>query len=659
MTMNKQQVDQRRRVSCKRCQDRKIKCSRTSPCQRCTAAGVRCEFRGDGMKRAPISREYVNALEDRVGALESLLHELNPAGNSDHGATNDAVNFGFESPTQAYQDTGSVASPSSDGSHWGGMAAPSHDRQTNYPGPSSLRNSKVLKSAAEKPSMHLSTPHKLAHVDVQTEVDGHVIAECVALFFRWHYPQCMFVDRDKFLLGFLNHSYTSKNSSRSLEFSICALGALLSPEKPIRDLAGSFYDAAVRSLESGGLLEPHESSIQALTLCSFYQIGQGDFTQAWMLSGIAFRMCEELNDSSHGGNPSTPRDIESRRRTMISQALGRLPVIAKQAHSTGCKEAERTHSIWYHWLEQNGLSDLEEPETLADPTFPAEKQMELSKIIHDMLLPRDFSSKGPAQQPATRRWTEVAISELNTRLWGWHSTLPGELRWNRWGSCSDAVIPSIAALHMLYHTSQISLNLPFLRDAQPPWGKSQEPGQPKLVSDAVDICGASVDIVLSILRRFRSQYTLTKAPLNLVHGGIIAADAILAVMDFCDGERRGSLVKDLYVLDDALLEMSYSWDIATTARTGLKNLLAEKTSTQPAIAGVSIPPKHPTFDLEAFAYQPFTPLSLDSEEGIQLSGLAFPEMFSAGVSDASSSDMWDLNFPERGYSFDDLASLRY
>jgi hypothetical protein len=96
----------------------------------------------------------------------------------------------------------------------------------------------------------------------------------------------MFVDRDKFLLGFLNHSYTSKHSSRSLEFSICALGALLSPDKPIRDLAGSFYDAAIRSLESGGLLEPRESTIQTLTLCSFYQIGQSNFTQAWMLSGI-------------------------------------------------------------------------------------------------------------------------------------------------------------------------------------------------------------------------------------------------------------------------------------------------------------------------------------------------------------------------------------
>lgn len=212
---------------------------------------------------------------------------------------------------------------------------------------------------------------------------------------------------------------------------------------------------------------------------------------------------------------------------------------------------------------------------------------------------------------------------------------------------------------MLYHTSQISLNLPFLLDPQPLWERSQASNQPKLISDAVDICGASVDIVLSILRRFRSQYTLMKVPFNLVQGGITAADAIIAMMDFCDGEKRGSLIKDLYVLDDALLEMSYSWNIATTARTGLKNLLAAKTSSEVASTSVSLPLKQPTFDLDALAYLPFTPLSLDSEDGIQLLGLAFPEMFSAGVSDASSSDMWDLNFPERGYSFDDLTSLRY
>lgn len=44
-----------------------------SPCQRCSEAGVRCEFRGDGLKRAPVSREYVTALENRIESLESFL----------------------------------------------------------------------------------------------------------------------------------------------------------------------------------------------------------------------------------------------------------------------------------------------------------------------------------------------------------------------------------------------------------------------------------------------------------------------------------------------------------------------------------------------------------------------------------------------------------
>jgi hypothetical protein len=209
---------------------------------------------------------------------------------------------------------------------------------------------------------------------------------------------------------------------------------------------------------------------------------------------------------------------------------------------------------------------------------------------------------------------------------------------------------------MLYHTSQISLNLPFL-DSQPPWERSQALSQPKLVTDAFDICGSSVDRILSILRRFRSQYTLTKVPFGLVQGGITAADAILAMMDYCDGEKRESLVKDLYVLDDALLEMSYSWNIAATTRTGLRNLLAEKTSSDAASAVFSLPPKQPQLDLDALTYHPFAPLSLGSDDGIQLPEFNFPGMFSAGVSDVSSSDLWDLNFPDRGYSFDMVSSL--
>lgn len=339
----------------------------------------------------------------------------------------------------------------------------------------------------------------------------------------------------------------------------------------------------------------------------------------------------------------------------MSLVLGRLPAVAKQVPFMECKEAERMDSIWHIWLEQNGLSDLGEPEMLTDPTSPAEKQMELCKIIHDMLVPRDFLRGGSAQHPATQRWTEVAVNELNTRLWGWHSTLPGELRWNRWGSCSDTIMPGIAALHMLYNSSQISLNLPFL-DSQPLWERAHVNTRSKLVADAVDICEASIDTILSILRRFRSQYTLTKAPFGLVQGAIIAADAIFAMMHFCDGEKRDSLIQDLYVLDDALLEMSYSWNIAAIARSGLRNLLAETTSSKLAISDQSLVVDESLFALDISVSQRLAALSQESEDGIQLAELDFPRMFSGGVGNAFNVDIWDMSFPERG-AFDVPSAL--
>jgi hypothetical protein len=155
-----------------------------------------------------------------------------------------------------------------------------------YQTPSSLRNSTLLKSSLQLRSIRhpeLCLPNS---PQVLVEFPGYIAIECVALFFRWHYPQCLFVDRDQFLLGFLNHSYASSYVTRALEHSICALGALLSADKTIRDLADNFSKSAIQCLEWGNMLDPQDLSIQALILCSFFQIGKGDFSKAWMLSGM-------------------------------------------------------------------------------------------------------------------------------------------------------------------------------------------------------------------------------------------------------------------------------------------------------------------------------------------------------------------------------------
>lgn len=76
---------QRSKLSCTRCQFRKLRCSRTEPCSNCASAKQECEYR-ETAKRRPVSRLYVNGLENRVAWLENLLNRLKAADSSGRDA---------------------------------------------------------------------------------------------------------------------------------------------------------------------------------------------------------------------------------------------------------------------------------------------------------------------------------------------------------------------------------------------------------------------------------------------------------------------------------------------------------------------------------------------------------------------------------------------
>lgn len=63
-------------VSPTRLLDLQLKCSRTEPCQNCTAAKTTCEYREVDRKRVPVSHDYVASLESRLAWLESFVKEL-------------------------------------------------------------------------------------------------------------------------------------------------------------------------------------------------------------------------------------------------------------------------------------------------------------------------------------------------------------------------------------------------------------------------------------------------------------------------------------------------------------------------------------------------------------------------------------------------------
>lgn len=54
---------------------------------------MRCEFRGDGLKRCPVSREYVTGLERKIEELEGLLQEVKNASERERQKLIGSIDF--------------------------------------------------------------------------------------------------------------------------------------------------------------------------------------------------------------------------------------------------------------------------------------------------------------------------------------------------------------------------------------------------------------------------------------------------------------------------------------------------------------------------------------------------------------------------------------
>ena len=95
-------------------------------------------------------------------------------------------------------------------------------------------------------------------------------------------------------------------------------------------------------------------------------------------------------------------------------------------------------------LDSQGLQHLEDSERTPDSAVLITMQAELGRIIEDIQAQPLNSSH--ASRSAAGCWVDAVYRELNARLWNWHDSLPGEMRWNRWSCQKQDVDPSLALL---------------------------------------------------------------------------------------------------------------------------------------------------------------------------------------------------------------------
>ncbi|KAL6242762.1 hypothetical protein RBB50_010408 [Rhinocladiella similis] len=566
-----------KRISCKRCQTRKIRCSRTTPCRSCAIAGVKCEFRSDDWKRVPVSQEYVTALEGRVATLESFLSNIKSSTGNQRDEIISSIDIDDHLPTRVDRTCSATLSSedvetSTPPGYWSSTAEgfPIFHRAGSAYGTGLIQSF--------PPSQPVTNAWLHSNI---SSIPGLVMQECIDLFFQWQRPFCRMLDRD----SILSRTSSITEPMSGLIHAVCALGALMSHDQNIKHLASLFISAAEKEI-ANSFHTLDVTTAQTFLLCAVFESGRGNVSKGWMYSGVALRMAEALGihedhlqpPVSTGPSGTLPVDFE-----MLSLFFGQMPMMnvvecdmdAKQIQPAFAPPASPNDSIAYQISPPpTGLQMSSCPSDDDSAGFYSlllQKQAQLATIVGDFQNHTYFSRRRPPRRSEAVNGS--VHNKLNARLLGWYNSLPSELRWSRWTSNIEILDPGLATTHVLYHIVRLVLNRPLLGVQH----HSPHP-QPAAADKASDICEDSVETIVGILRRFRVQHTLMNAPLVFVHGVITAADTTL-VMASMKSQILGSHLHEkdsvLSFLDMLLSELSYSWSVAGNARDGLRKRLQQ------------------------------------------------------------------------------------
>ncbi|EXJ78727.1 hypothetical protein A1O1_09129 [Capronia coronata CBS 617.96] len=280
-------------------------------------------------------------------------------------------------------------------------------------------------------------------------IDDALINTSLSLFFLHQYPQYMFVYREAFLADYLGHTHGGKYWSFPLVCAICALGAAHSKDPKVRERTSILAKCAQEIIVTHGLASPQPTSVQALLCLAFHELGQGNSTLGWMLSGMAFRMAQGLGfhqDPSKwvisDQTITTTYDIEIRRRIywgcyvadkFISLYLGRPVSLSENDAAVHPTVPLPNFPPDHEWF---GLKEIAAKTTSSDPprkpqlTNALKYSVMLGKIFQDIMAevfaPRKFEEGGSG--------LIYRLGQLNLRLSRWYNGLDEPLQWSQWTS---------------------------------------------------------------------------------------------------------------------------------------------------------------------------------------------------------------------------------
>ncbi|KAG2057972.1 hypothetical protein BDR06DRAFT_951074 [Suillus hirtellus] len=365
--------------------------------------------------------------------------------------------------------------------------------------------------------------------------------------------------------------------------------------------AGDKYFNVAKKLLDNTYASSMPSTVQALLLLGYREIGIGAMAQAWVYTGMAVRMAQDLgmHRAADGwaraevGRLFGPRELQERRRIWwgcvvldgyVSTYIGRPLAIFERDYDTllpGEDEAEEMEL----WIPHESL-----PPDSRGHGYPPSAEMRCS-ITGRVLSSFNASAKLStilsklvqslyAIHPVNSRHAEVA--QLEELLNKWYLDLPEHLQLKQ----GATVPPHILTLHMQYWCTTLLLHRPFIRNTY-----LLNKGKSDSVDDAeacatskkhYELCVGAANHISSIVSSYREKYCLQRAPVFLCFYVFTAGIMHVTSSSIFPNDPQSRI--GLFRCMDALQDMEVVWPSAARANELLRgsNVMANPSNSSQA-----------------------------------------------------------------------------
>ncbi|KAJ3153480.1 hypothetical protein HDU89_000507 [Geranomyces variabilis] len=533
----------RKRViqACDACNKKKIKCIGGKPqCANCLQTNSTCTYSRAGKKRGPRAG-YIESLENRLKEMEALLKPASAAASAAATGSDPSSNDMVWSATMS-MDNNAATTRSSNESGGGGGGGGGGLGGGGY----SMNSDAASSSSPQNQPQRQQQQQQQQQQQRQGVVPPEATAELLQLFFQYLHPIMPLIHKPTFYANPASHSPLLLNA-------MYALAARFSSHPSIKTEscynAGDLFYIKAREMVDHYMDVPNASTVTALLILANYAAESDRGSAAWMYSGMAIRMAQELKlnvepdfeDSFAPAADLTWLDKESRRRLwwncfVLDRYAGAAADRSMIINEKDCKVY--LPSLEQYWESETGPSELAttgpggtndtyQIAVLTSTNVFTPGLSSQSPYGYFVLLIKIFgkileytnllkSTQRSSVTPALNPDADYQLTVLDASLRDWFSSLPewvhdfgldGKLGGSsngNGGAAPDGTSPwQTAYLHIFYHVCVIMLHRPKMsasvRNGGDGGGGGAVSGAAVLQNASFIVCLSSANAVAKIL----------------------------------------------------------------------------------------------------------------------------------------------------------------